>query len=71
MILRTEDHPEANGRKPIANEVEYKISMTLENGELLVVKMGQRCFDTISQLLLDMLTHAPSYDDGSLDGKKG
>jgi hypothetical protein len=68
MLLRTKDHPEANGRKPVHGDKEYRVIFPLESGEILTVCMGQEGFDKTTNLLMDMLTNAPSHDDGSLGG---
>ncbi len=69
MKLRTKCHPEANGRKPRPPDQAYMVHFPLENGETLTVEMGQDGFDTLTNLLMDMLTNAPEHDDGSLDKK--
>lgn len=66
MILRTKCHPEANGRTPQLTDTAYTVRLPLENGEILTVEMGQKGFDTLSSLIMDMLTDAPEHDDGSL-----
>lgn len=65
LHLRTEDHPEAKGRTPRSGETEYPLRFPLDDGRELVLHLGQKGFDTITQLLLDFLTNAPSYTDGS------
>lgn len=65
-VVRTYDHPEANGRTPLPGETEYPLSFRLDTGEVLTVRMGQRGFDVVSNLLVDMMSNAPSHDDGSL-----
>lgn len=66
-VVRTHDHPEAGGRQPLPGEVEYPLTFTLDTGETLTVRMGQRGFDTVTDLLVDMLSNAsPHDDDGSL-----
>lgn len=64
-VIRTIDHPEANERKPVFGEQEYTLHFTKENGLVCLVKMGQAGFDITTNLLLDMLSNAPSHDDGS------
>lgn len=61
--VRTYDHPEANGRKPQVGETEYELVFTLEDQSILVVKIGQHGFDTVTNLLMDMLSRAPSNID--------
>ena len=65
LVLVTIDHPEANGRKPLAGEVEYPMRFPLDDGRELVLKVGQAGFDTLTNLLFDMLSEAPSHNDGS------
>ena len=66
MRFRTKDHPEANGRKPIAGEQSYSLAFPLENGETLIVDMGQQGYEIIGQFMLDMMAETPSYSDGSV-----
>lgn len=66
LTFRTPDHPAANGRTPTAGEVCYPLSFTTENGTLVRIELGQAGFDSVTQILLDLLTNAPPYDDGSL-----
>ena len=63
--ILTEDHPTANGRKPETGEQEYCLRFPTEDGKELVVRMGQKGFDSLTQMIFDMLTEAPSYNDGS------
>lgn len=65
-VFLTPDHPEANGRKPLAGETEYPMTFTSDKDERVVIKMGQRGFEIITNLLTDMLANMPSHDDGSL-----
>lgn len=43
----------------------YSCRFPLEDGRELVIEMGQQGFDTTTNLLMDMLTKAPSHDDKS------
>lgn len=61
----THDHPEANGRKPIEGEQGFSLKFPLENGDLLIVKMGKVGWDTVGQFILDEAIDRPSYSDGS------
>lgn len=63
----TTDHPQANGRKALAGETEYPMTFTTDKGDQIIIRMGQSGFETITNLLTDMLTNAPSHDDGTLD----
>lgn len=63
MILKTRDHPEANGRKPLPTETQYILTFPLETGETLKLKMGQEGFDLLTQFLFDILENRPSYSD--------
>lgn len=71
FILRTEDHPEANGGKPKVGDAAYEIRFPLEDGRELVVKLGQKGFDKVTDLLMDMLTEAPSHHDGTTNVNAG
>ena len=65
LKFRTEDHPEANGREPKDGERGYTLRFPLEDGRELVVEIGQRGFDVTTNLLMDLLSGAPSYTDGT------
>lgn len=65
VIFRTEDHPEANGRRPQPGQSFYTLRFPLEDGRELVVHIGQRGFDTLGQMVIDSLADTPSYSDGS------
>lgn len=65
LHLRSEDHPEANGRIPVAGDHAYGLRFTLEDGRELVLSIGEQGFQTLTNLLFDMLTDAPSHNDGS------
>jgi hypothetical protein len=65
LELLTEDHPKANGRAAQRGDVEYAIRFPLEDGRELIVRMGRHGFDAVTQLLMDMLAGAPSYNDGT------
>lgn len=67
LIYRTHDHPEANGATPKLGDVEYPMTFTLEDGRTLVVKTGKVGFDTLTSLMMDMLSESPNHNDGSLD----
>lgn len=64
--IKTRDHPEANGRKPVAGDTEYCFTFISEGGEVIRVKMGREGWETHNQHVMDMLTNAPGYDDGSI-----
>ncbi len=64
--VKTFDHPEAGGKTAQKGDVEYCLSFTLEDDSVLTVRMGQKGFDTSTQIMLDMLSGHPPYDDGSL-----
>lgn len=70
LHLRTTDHPEANGRKPQPGEVEYPLRFPLDDGRELVLRIGQKGFETMTDLLVDMLSNAPSHNDGSTNVPK-
>lgn len=56
--FRTKDHPQANGREALLGERAFPLHFPLEDGSELVVHMGQKGFDSITQLLFDMLSGA-------------
>lgn len=58
LALKTIDHPEANGRKPLAGEHEYPLRFPLEDGRELVLSIGEKGFQTLTNLLMDMLSNA-------------
>lgn len=68
--FKTLDHPEANGRKALPGETEYPMTFTSDKDERIIIRMGRRGFETVTNLLVDMLANMPSHDDGSL-GPKG
>jgi hypothetical protein len=59
LVFKTPDHPEASGRKPQGGETEYPVSFPLEGGGELVVKLGERGFQNLTNVLMDMLSDAP------------
>jgi hypothetical protein len=65
LHFRTVDHPEANGRKSKQGEAQYPMRFPLEDGRELVLTLGEAGFQTLTDLLMDMLSHAPSHNDGS------
>ena len=52
MKVRTKDHPQANGRKPEHGEKQWCITLPLENGEDIVICMGQRGRDFLFGMLI-------------------
>lgn len=66
LVFLTWDHPEAEGRKPKAGDVEYSATFTLPGGRKILVRMGETGFQSHTQLMLDVLARAPSHDDGSI-----
>lgn len=70
VLMRTIDHPEANGRKPISGDVAFDLRFPLEDNRELVVAMGELGFDRVSQIILDNLAGTPSYSDGSTNMDK-
>lgn len=59
MILRSDCHPEANGRKPKFGEVAFKLRLRLENGEPLELELGKKGRDIIFGMLI-----ADCHDSG-------
>lgn len=65
VAYRTKDHPEACGRKAVPGSVAYAMEFPLDDGRSLVLHMGGKCFDLLTSHLMDMLSGAPSHNDGS------
>lgn len=65
LHFRTVDHPEANGRKPLPGEAEYPMRFPLDDGRELVLSLGEAGFQTLTDLLMDMLSVRPNHNDGS------
>lgn len=65
--FRTSDHPEANGARPNPGDVAYSMRLPLEDGRVLIVHYGQKGFEDLTQMFLDMLAGTPSYTDGSIE----
>jgi len=63
--FRTQDHPEANGRAPLLNEHAYTFHFNAEDGSKISLEVGEKGFQSLSQVIMDMLTSAPSYDISS------
>jgi hypothetical protein len=63
--FRSPCHPQANGRTPQPGDVSYTFRFPTEDERELVVEVGEKGFDAVSQMVLDMLAGTPSYDDGS------
>lgn len=62
MILRTDDHPEANGRTPKHGEQQWIVTMPLETGESLQIKMGKKSRDMIFGMMVAEDTEDSSSD---------
>jgi hypothetical protein len=67
--FKTPDHPEAFGRTAQKGDVEYPVTFPLENGDSVTIRMGESGFQTLTNLLTDMLANRPSHDDGSIPPK--
>lgn len=65
--FKTTDHPEANGAKAQFGDVAYSMRFPLEDGRILIVHYGQKGFENLTQMFLDMLAGTPSYTDGSIE----
>ena len=57
------DHPQANGRTPIAGETAYAFKFKREDGEVIEIKFGEKAFNEFSQFILDLCEGRPSYGD--------
>ncbi len=67
LTLLTMDHPEAFGRTGKKGECQYILQFSLEDGRVLVLKLGQVAYEHMTQFLLDAMANTPDYNDGSLD----
>lgn len=65
LRLRTEDHPEAKGNKALVGAVEYTLRFSLDDGRELCLLIGEKAFQIHTDMLMDLLSRAPSYSDGS------
>ncbi len=52
MLLRTKDHPEANDRRPLHGEEQWIVTIPLEDGTTLTLKMGKKSRDTIYGMMI-------------------
>ncbi len=52
LAFRTEDHPEANGRKPCRGEQAWEVFFTLEDGRKLILHMGREGHASMRRILL-------------------
>ena len=55
VMLRTKDHPEANGRTPLAGERGYTLTFPLESGASLILKVGAETFERFSDMIGRMI----------------
>ena len=55
IIYRCKDDPEANGRVPSKGEHRFTLTFPLENGDSLLVHMGQESWNYFSSFLGQML----------------
>lgn len=65
LILNTEDSPLANNRQPVTGDVMFGLRFPLDDGRELVIQMGRRGMDTLSDFLIDYMSDHPSFGDGS------
>jgi hypothetical protein len=52
MVLLSSDHPEANGRKAVAGEQQWILTIPLEGGDELKLKLGKKGRDTIYGMMI-------------------
>lgn len=52
MILKSKDHPTANGRQPIAGDQMWILEVPLEDGEKLTLHLGKKGRDLIFDMML-------------------
>jgi len=63
--FRTKDHPEVNGRKPQDGEHAWTFKFPLENGDDLLIHMGDEGLANFRQVVLDQMIDEktdPDYD---------
>ena len=52
QVIRTADHPEANGRQPLAGERDYVVSFPHENGDdYIEIRMGERGYRALCDMI--------------------
>ena len=59
MILRSDDHPEANGRSVQPGDVAWTLRIPLEDGDTLFLKLGKKSRDNIFGMMI-----ADCHDSG-------
>ena len=52
MHFRTKCHPEANGRKPEDGEYKWDFTFTLDDGQELIIGMGEEAHDDFRSFIL-------------------
>jgi hypothetical protein len=52
MLLRSVDHPEANGRRPEKGEQQWVLTIPLEGRKSLILKLGKKTRDTIFGMMV-------------------
>lgn len=52
---RTKDHPESNGGIPKTGDTQWSVKFPLENGEELIVLMGDEGFSKLKQVVMDQI----------------
>ncbi len=57
--FKTRDDPEANGRKPVRGDERWTVTLPLEDGSELILRMGRTSRDTIFGMMI-----ADCHDSG-------
>lgn len=52
VVLRTNDHPQANGRQGQEGEHAWNLRFPLEDGRYLEVQVGDECFENFERMIL-------------------
>jgi hypothetical protein len=68
LIFRTHDHPEADGRQPQAGDEHFPLTLTLEGGAMLEVRMGRQ---TVTDLFNLLHSHTLADANEAPGGQKG
>lgn len=65
--IKSSDHPEANGRKARYGDTEYELSFPGEDGQPVLIKLGENSFNNISQIVFEMCIDSPKSPEDPSD----
>ena len=63
ITLRTRDHPEANGRRPVEGEHQWEFTFPLECGSTLRVLMGDKGLRDLRSVITDQILDEQAQGD--------